>query len=70
MHAKNEKIHRLLLGKPEKKISLWRHRRRWENTIKMGIKEVGYKDMGWFHLAWNRVQWRTVVNTVTKVLVP
>jgi hypothetical protein len=30
-------VYRALVGKPEKKSLLGRHRRRWENNIKMDI---------------------------------
>jgi hypothetical protein len=30
----------ILIGKPERKRSLWRHRRRGENNINMGLKEA------------------------------
>jgi hypothetical protein len=34
--------HRFLMGKPEGKIPLGRPRRRWEDNIKMDLKEVGW----------------------------
>jgi hypothetical protein len=33
-------VHRVLVGKPEGKIPLGRHRRRWEDNIKMAFQEV------------------------------
>jgi hypothetical protein len=33
---------RVLVGKPEDKRPLGRHRRRWENNIKMDLQEVGW----------------------------
>jgi len=33
-------VHRVLVGKPEGKRPLGRHRRRWEDTIKMDLREV------------------------------
>jgi hypothetical protein len=30
----------VLVRKPERKRPLWRHRRRWEDTIKMDLQEV------------------------------
>jgi hypothetical protein len=33
-------VYIILLGKPEGKSPLGRHRRRWEDNIKMDLKEV------------------------------
>jgi hypothetical protein len=34
-------VHRVLVGKPEKKRPLGRPRPRWEGNIKMDLQEVG-----------------------------
>ena len=34
-------VHRVLVGKPERKRPLWRPKRRWEDNIKMDLQEVG-----------------------------
>ena len=47
-------IYRVLVGKPEGKRSLERHRRKWEDSIKMDLQEVGCGVMGWIELAQNR----------------
>jgi len=39
--GKDRVVHRVLVGKPEGKMPLWRPRRRWEDNIKMDIQEVG-----------------------------
>ena len=46
-------VYRVLVGKPEGKISLGRPRRRWEDNIKMEL-EVGYEGMVWIDLAQDR----------------
>jgi hypothetical protein len=33
------------MGKPERKRKTGRHRRRWEDNIKMDLQEVGWEDM-------------------------
>ena len=38
-------IYRVLVVKPEGKRSLGRHRRRWENNIKIDLQEVGCEGM-------------------------
>jgi thiamine biosynthesis protein ThiC len=37
--------------KHEEKISLGRHRHRWEDSIKMDLKEIGYQAVEKFRLA-------------------
>jgi hypothetical protein len=39
------------VGKPDGKRSLRRSRRRWEDNIKMKVKEIGWSGMDWIHLA-------------------
>ena len=34
-------VHRVLVGKPEEKRPFGRPRRRWEDNIKMDLREVG-----------------------------
>ena len=46
-------VHRVLMGKPEGKRPLGRPRRRWEDNIKMDLKEVrGVVGTGW---SWLRI---------------
>jgi len=63
-HMGRGEIYRILVGKPEGKGPLWRHRRRWEDNIKMGLQEVGCGDMDWIELAQNRDRWWALVNAV------
>ena len=62
-------VHRVLVGKHEGKRPLGRPRRRWEDNIKMDIREVG--GVGdWMELAQDRDRWRALVNTVVNLRVP
>ena len=61
--------HRVLVGKPEGKRPLGRPRRRWEDNIKMDLREVGGGG-DWMELAQDRDRWRALVNTVMNVRVP
>jgi hypothetical protein len=45
---------RILAGKPGGKRPLARHRRRWENNIKMDLQEVGCGGVDWIELAQDR----------------
>ena len=56
-------VHRVLVGKPEGKRPLGRPRHRWEDSIKMIIREVG-EGGDWMELAQDRGRWRAFVNTV------
>jgi hypothetical protein len=51
------------VGKPERRRSLGRSRRRWENNIKWGL-EKWEGGMDWIDLAQDRDRRRTVVNKV------
>ena len=63
-------IYRVMVGKLEGKIPLWRPRHRWEHNIKMDLQEVGCGGMDWIELAQDRDRWRALVNTVMNFQVP
>ena len=63
-------VHRVLIGKPERKRPLGRPRRRWEDNIKMDLREVGGDGGDWMELAHNRDRWRALVGTVGHIPVP
>jgi len=62
-------VHRVLVGKPEGKSPLERPRRRWEDNIKMDLREVGGGGE-WMELAQDRDRLRALVNTVMNFRVP
>ena len=62
--------YRVLVGKPEGKRPLGRHRRRWVNNIRMDLQEVGCGYMDWTGLAQDRDKWRTLVSAVMNLRVP
>ena len=62
-------MHRILVGKPEGKRPLGRPRRRWEDNIKMDLREVGGVE-DWMELAQDRDRWRALVKTVMNLRVP
>jgi hypothetical protein len=49
---------------------LGRPRHRWEDNIKMDLREIGIDGENWIQLSQNRVQWRAFVNTVMNLRVP
>jgi hypothetical protein len=40
-HGEKRNAYRILVGNPDGKRPLGRPRRRWENNIKMGFREIG-----------------------------
>jgi hypothetical protein len=59
-----------LVGRPEGKRPLGRHRRRWEDNIKMDLRELGIDGTNWIRLNQDRVQWQDFVNTVMNLQIP
>jgi len=57
-------IYRGLLGKPEGKGPLGRHKYRWEDNIKMGLQEVRCGVVDWIGVSQDRDRWRAIVNAV------
>jgi hypothetical protein len=56
--------------KPEGKRSLGRPRRRWEDNIKMDLREIVWDGMDWIDLAQDRDHWKALVNTAINFRVP
>jgi hypothetical protein len=50
-------VYRVLVGKPERKRPLERPWRRWEDGIKMDLREIGWGSVKWIHLAQDRDRW-------------
>jgi hypothetical protein len=63
-------VYRVLVGRPEGKRPLGRPRRRWEDNIKMDLREIGIEWANWIQLAQDRAQWRAFVNTEMNLRVP
>jgi hypothetical protein len=65
-------VYKVFLGEPEGKRPLGRQRRRWEDGIKMDLRETGWGGVEWIQLAQDRDRWRAVVNAVMnlRVLAP
>ncbi|KAJ4449155.1 hypothetical protein ANN_00551 [Periplaneta americana] len=57
---KSRNAYRVLVGRPEGKRPLGRTRRRWEDNIKMDLREVGYDNRDWINLAQDRDRCRAI----------
>jgi hypothetical protein len=63
-------VFRVLVGRPEGRRPLGRPRRRWEDNIKMDLREIGIDVANWIRLVQDRVQWWAFVNTMMNLRVP
>ncbi|KAJ4450895.1 hypothetical protein ANN_02328 [Periplaneta americana] len=68
--GESRNAYRVLVGRPEGKRPLGRPRRRWEDNIKMDLREVRYDDRDWINLAQDRDQWRAYVRAAMNLRVP
>jgi hypothetical protein len=63
--GEERKVYGILVGKPEGKRPLERPRHRWENGIRMDLREISWWSVEWIQLAQDRDRWRAVVNKGT-----
>jgi hypothetical protein len=70
MNGERRGVYRILVGKPEGKRPLGRHKHRWEDNIKMDLQEVRSGFVDWIELAQDRDRWRALVGTVRNCRVP
>ena len=68
--GKGRGVYRVLVGKPEGKRPLGRPRCRWEDNIKMDLREVGGGGGDWMELAQDTDRLRALVGTVRKLQFP
>jgi hypothetical protein len=65
--GEGRRVYRVSVGKPESKRPLGRPR--WEDKIKLDVREIGIDGANWIWLTQDRVQWRGFVNTVMNLQV-
>jgi hypothetical protein len=70
--GEERKVYKVLVEKPEGKTPLGRPRRRWEDGIRMDLREIGLGGVDWIRLSQDRDLWRVVVSAVMnlRVLAP
>jgi hypothetical protein len=61
--------HKFLGGKPGGKRRLLRHRRTWEDNIKMDLRKTRWADVNWIYLAQERDRWQALMNKVMNLWV-
>jgi hypothetical protein len=54
----------ILVRKPEGKRPLQKPRHRWEDNIRLDLREIGWEIVDWIHLAQGEVKWQSLVNKV------
>jgi len=57
-------VYSVLIWRSEGKRPLGIPRRRWEDNIKLNLREIGIDVANWIQLAQDRVRWWASVNTV------
>jgi ribosome biogenesis protein Nip4 len=62
--------YKILVRKHEGKRPRGRPRRRWEDNIRMALRETGWKVVDWMHLVQDRDQWWALVKMVMNLRVP
>jgi hypothetical protein len=56
--------YKILVGILERKLQLGRPRCKWEDNIRMDLREIGRGLLDLSHVAYNKFQWRVLVNRV------
>ena len=62
-------VFKTLTGTLAGKRPLGRPRRRWEDNIRMDLKEIGINTRNWVHSAQDRNYWRVLVNAASNLRV-
>jgi hypothetical protein len=63
-------VYRVLVWRPEGKRPMGRPRHRWEDNIKIDLREIGISAANWIWLAHDRIWWWVFMNMVMNLQVP
>jgi hypothetical protein len=55
--VKIRNTYKIFIGKPEGKRTLGGHKRRWNDNIKIGLREIEWEGVNWIHLAQGSDWW-------------
>jgi hypothetical protein len=67
--GEERKVYKVLVGKPKGRRPLGRPSHRWEDGVRMDLREIGLGCVDWIRLAQDRDQWRAVVSAVMNLWV-
>jgi hypothetical protein len=67
--GEERKVYEVLVGKPEGKRPLGSPRSRWEDGIRIDLREIGMGGVDRIRLAQDRDRWRAVVSAVMNLRV-
>jgi hypothetical protein len=66
--GEERKVYKVLVGKPEGRRPLGRPRRRWEDGIRMDLREIGLGGVDWIRLSQDRAVVSAMMNL--RILAP
>jgi hypothetical protein len=67
--GEERKVYEVLVGNLEGKRALGRLRRRWEDGIKMDLRDIGLRGVKWIQLAQVSDRWLAVLSSVMNLRV-
>jgi hypothetical protein len=67
--GEERKLYKVLVGEPKGKRPVGKLRHRWEDGIKIDLREIGWEGVEWIHLIQGRDQLQALVNTVMNLQV-
>jgi hypothetical protein len=70
IYGEGRGVYRVLVGRPKSKRPLVRPSHRWEDNIRMDLREIGIDGANWIQLDQDRVQWWACVNMVKNLWAP
>ena len=60
----------VLVGKSEERRQLGKPRHKWQDSIKINLREVRWGVMDWIDLAQDRERWLLVLNAIMNLRIP
>jgi hypothetical protein len=67
--GKGRGVYRVFIGRAKRKRPLGRPRHRWEDNMKMDLREKGIDGTNWIQLAQVQAQWQAFVSMVMNLQV-
>jgi hypothetical protein len=68
--GETKNAYKILLGNPDRKRQHGRPKRRWEDNIKMNLREIVLEGEDSIYLTQDRDRWRDLVNRIMNLPVP